>query len=71
VYRNDAEGLRIERAPVEFTRVVEDVIRELWAMAQERQLSLRLGFGEAAQRRTLGLWGDGPQLRRLPVAQTG
>ena len=65
VYRNDAEGLRLQRGPVEFTRVVEDVIRELSAMAEERQLSLRLGFGGGSQRQPCQLWGDGAQLRRL------
>ncbi|KEF43136.1 MAG: hypothetical protein ER33_02740 [Cyanobium sp. CACIAM 14] len=65
VYRNDAEGLRLEVAPVEFTRVVEDVIRDLWAMAQERDLSLHLGFGEASQRLPHRLRGDGAQLLRL------
>jgi two-component system NarL family sensor kinase len=65
VYRNDAEGLRLQPGPVEFTRVVEDVIVELSAMAEERQLSLRLGFGEGLHRQPHRLWGDGNQLRRL------
>ncbi len=65
VYRNDAEGLRLERGTVEFTRLVEDVIRELWAMAEQRQLHLHLGFGASSQRRPHRLWGDAAQLRRL------
>jgi len=65
VYRNDAEGLRLRRGPVEFTRVVEDVILELSAMAEERQLSLRLDFGAGLQRQPHRLWGDGSQLHRL------
>ncbi len=65
MYRNDAEGLRLERGTVEFTRIVEDVIRELWAMAEERQLHLHLGFGASSQWRPHRLWGDAAQLRRL------
>lgn len=65
VYRNDAEGLRLQREPVELTRLVEDVIRDLAALAEERQLTLQLGFGESSQRQSHSLWGDGTQLRRL------
>ncbi|MCP9773509.1 HAMP domain-containing histidine kinase [Synechococcus sp. Tobar12-5m-g] len=65
VYRNDAEGLVLQSVEVEFTRLVEEVIRELSALAQERQLTLRLGFGEASQWHPHLLIGDGAQLRRL------
>lgn len=65
VYRNDAEGLRLQPGPVDLTGLMEDVIRELSAMAEERQLTLRLGFGEASQWEPHRLWGDGTQLRRL------
>jgi two-component system, NarL family, sensor kinase len=65
VYRNDAEGLRLQPAELELTRLVEDVIRELSALAEERELTLRLGFGERSQRSPHRLVGDGPQLRRL------
>jgi two-component system NarL family sensor kinase len=65
VYRNDAEGLRLQPADVEFTRLVEDVIRDLSALAEERSLTLRLGFGQRSQRSPHRLVGDGPQLRRL------
>jgi two-component system NarL family sensor kinase len=65
VYRNDAEGVRLQPVAVEFTRVVEEVIRELGVLAEERQLSVRLGFGEAFQRSPHRLRGDAAQLRRL------
>ncbi len=65
VYRNDAEGLRLQPVDVEFTRLVEDVIRELSALAEERELTLHLGFGELCQRSPHRLLGDGAQLRRL------
>lgn len=65
VYRNDSEGVRLQRQWVEFTTVVEDVIRELAALAEERQLTLRLSFGGASPWRPHRLWGDGGQLRRL------
>ncbi len=65
VYRNDAEGLRLQPVDVELTRLVEDVIRELSALAEERELTLRLGFGEASQWHPHRLWGDEAQLRRL------
>ncbi|MCT0210089.1 HAMP domain-containing histidine kinase [Synechococcus sp. CS-1333] len=65
VYRNDAEGLRLRVEAVELTGVVEEVIRELSALAEERQLTLRLGFGEDALWHPHHLRGDGAQLRRL------
>jgi two-component system NarL family sensor kinase len=65
VYRNDAEGLRLQPSELELTRLVEDVIRELSALAEERELTLRLGFGASSQRSPHRLVGDGPQLRRL------
>ncbi|MGB7565705.1 MAG: HAMP domain-containing sensor histidine kinase [Prochlorococcaceae cyanobacterium] len=65
VYRNDAEGLLLHQGSVDFTRLVEEVIREMAAMAEERQLTLRLGFGETSQWHPHQLWGDVDQLRRL------
>lgn len=65
VYRNDGEGLRLQPAELEFTRLVEDVIRELSALAEERDLTLRLGFGQRSQRSPHRLVGDRAQLRRL------
>ena len=65
VYRNDAEGLVLQCDSINFTRLVEDVIREMAALAEERQLTFRLGFGEPSQWHPHRLWGDGTQLRRL------
>jgi two-component system, NarL family, sensor kinase len=65
VYRNDAEGLVLKLDTVVFTSLVEDVMLEMAAMAEERQLSLHLGFGETSQRQQHRLWGDETQLRRL------
>jgi two-component system NarL family sensor kinase len=65
VYRNDGEGLRLQPAEVELTRLVEDVIRELSALAEERELTLRMDFGEHSQRSPHMLVGDRVQLRRL------
>jgi two-component system NarL family sensor kinase len=65
VYRNDAEGLRLRHEQVELTGVAEEVIRELSALAEERDLTLQLSFGEASQWSPHCLLGDGAQLRRL------
>jgi two-component system NarL family sensor kinase len=65
VYRNDTEGLVLQRESIDFTRLVEEVIREMAALAEERQLTFRLGFGEPSQWHPHRLWGDGTQLRRL------
>ncbi|PZU97576.1 MAG: two-component sensor histidine kinase [Cyanobium sp.] len=65
VYRNDAEGLVIQPVGLEFTGLVEEVIRELSALAEERQLTLRLSFGHDTQWRPHRLHGDAAQLRRL------
>lgn len=65
VYRNDAEGLVLQRDSIDFTLLVEDVIREMTALAEERQLTFRLGFGEPSQWQPHRLWGDATQLRRM------
>ena len=65
VYRNDAEGMALQTSNLAFTSLVEEVIREMAAMAEDRQLTLQLGFGETLQWQPHRLWGDEAQLRRL------
>jgi two-component system NarL family sensor kinase len=65
VYRNDAEGLRLRPEPLDLSRLVEEVIGELSALAQERQLTIRLTFMGSGQWQPHPLRGDPAHLRRL------
>lgn len=61
VYRNDAEGLRIEPVPVDLRSLIADTITALTALAQARQIYLKL----SSQGQNFCVKGDAPQLRRV------
>lgn len=65
VYGNDAEGLRLCPECLDLSSIVEEVIGEVSALAQERQLTIRLAFMGSGQWQPHPLLGDSVQLRRL------
>ncbi|MCP9840161.1 HAMP domain-containing histidine kinase [Synechococcus sp. J7-Johnson] len=65
VYGNDAEGLRLSLEHLDLSQLVEEVINEVSALAQERQLTIRLTFMGSGQRQAHTLVADPVQLRRM------
>jgi two-component system, NarL family, sensor kinase len=61
VYRNDAEGLSIELVPVDLRSLIADTITALTALAQARQIYLKL----SSQGQNFCVQGDALQLRRV------
>lgn len=65
VYRNDAEGLKLELAPVNLVGVAEEVIATLTDLAATRRVYVSLSYGESDFRRSLWVNGDALQLQRV------
>jgi two-component system NarL family sensor kinase len=65
VYRNDAEGLKLELAPVNLAAVAEEVIATLTDLAAARRVYVSLSYGESDFRRCLWVNGDELQLQRV------
>lgn len=65
VYRNDAEGLKLELAPVNLVTVAEEVIATLIDLAATRRVYVSLNYGKSDFRRTLWVNGDALQLQRV------
>lgn len=65
VYRNDAEGLNLELAPVNLVAVAEEVIATLIDLAATRRVYVSLSHGESEFRRSLWVNGDELQLQRV------
>jgi two-component system NarL family sensor kinase len=65
VYRNDAEGLQLQLAPVDLTTVAEEVIVTLREVARARQVYISMNYGESDFRRALWVQGDALQLQRV------
>lgn len=65
VYRNDAEGLKLQLSPVDLVTVAEEVIATLIEVARARQVYISLNYGESEFRRVLWVNGDTLQLGRV------
>ncbi|AFY32909.1 sensor histidine kinase KdpD [Calothrix sp. PCC 7507] len=65
VYRNDAEGLKLQISPVNLETVAEEVIATLSELARTRQVYVTLHYGESDYRRFSWVNGDSLQLGRV------
>jgi two-component system NarL family sensor kinase len=65
IYRNDAEGLSLQLAPVDLTALTERVAGELSGLAASRQVYLAICHSESDFRRSLWVNGDAFQLQRV------
>ena len=65
VYRNDAEGLKLDLAPIDLVAVAEDVIATLTDLAATRRVYINLSYSESDFRRCLWVNGDALQLQRV------
>lgn len=65
VYRNDAQGLTLQIAPVDLTNIAEEVTSTLTSLALSRRVHISLNFGESDFRQFLWVNGDAFQLHRV------
>lgn len=65
VYRNDAEGLQLQFAPVELVSVIEEVLTTLMELATSRQIHISLSYGNSEFRQFCWVQGDALQLHRV------
>ncbi|AVH73485.1 histidine kinase [Nostoc sp. 'Lobaria pulmonaria (5183) cyanobiont'] len=65
VYRNDAEGLKLQISPVNLVTVAEEIIATLTELAKTRQVYISLHYGESDFRSFLWVNGDSLQLGRV------
>jgi two-component system, NarL family, sensor kinase len=67
VYRNDSEGLKLNRATVDLVGLAETVASALLDLAASRRVHLSLNYGDSEFRRFLRVNGDSLQLQRVFV----
>ncbi len=67
VYRNDAEGLKLQLAPVNLAALAEEVIATLIHLSAARRVYISISYGESDFRRSLWVNGDEAQLQRVFV----
>ena len=67
VYRNDAEGLKLQLAPVNLVALAEEVIATLTDLSAARRVYISMSYGESDFRRSLWVNGDAVQLQRVFV----
>ncbi len=65
VYRNDMEGLQLERSPIELSQLAELSITALLDLAVSRRVHLVLQYGDSDFRQFLWVNGDAFQLQRV------
>ncbi len=65
VYRNDAEGLTLQLAPVNLAALAEEVIATLIHLSAARRVYISMNYGESNFRRSLWVNGDAVQLQRV------
>ncbi|MBW4686426.1 MAG: HAMP domain-containing histidine kinase [Komarekiella atlantica HA4396-MV6] len=65
VYRNDAEGLKLQISSVNLVTLAEEVIATLTELARTRQIYISLHYGESDFRSFLWVSGDSLQLGRV------
>ncbi|WP_293351278.1 MULTISPECIES: HAMP domain-containing sensor histidine kinase [unclassified Microcoleus] len=67
VYRNDAEGLKLQLAPVNLAALAEEVTATLIHLSAARRVYISISYGESDFRRSLWVNGDAVQLQRVFV----
>jgi two-component system, NarL family, sensor kinase len=67
VYRNDTEGLKLQRQPLALVSVAEEAISTLTELASTRQVYIHLGYGDSDFRKACWVNGDELQLQRVFV----
>lgn len=67
IYRNDSEGLKLHRQPLDLVLVAEEAISTLTELASNRQVYIRLGYGDSDFRKACWVNGDRLQLQRVFV----
>jgi two-component system NarL family sensor kinase len=67
VYRNDTEGLKLQRQSVDLVTVAEEAISTLTELASTRQVYIRLGYENSDFRQACWVNGDTLQLQRVFV----
>ena len=65
VYRNDAEGLILQMAPLDLTTLAAEVASNLAELAASRQVYIAVQQGQSEFRRSLWVHGDAFQLQRV------
>ena len=62
VYRNDAEGLKLQLATVNLVALAEEVIATLTHLSATRPVYINMSYAESEFRRSLWVNGDAVQL---------
>ncbi|PAX53044.1 sensor histidine kinase [Brunnivagina elsteri] len=65
VYRNDAEGIRLNNTPVNLVDLAENIAASLIPLATKRRIHISFNYGESDFRRSLWVLGDTFQLQRV------
>ena len=65
VYRNDIDGLQLDRTPIDLARLAESTATSLLALAMSRRVHLSLNYGDSDFRQFLWVNGDALQLQRV------
>ena len=65
VYRNDLEGLQLNRTPIDLAKLAESTTTALAALAASRRVYLSLNYGDSDFRTFLWVNGDAFQLQRV------
>ena len=67
VYRNDAEGLKLQIAAVNLVALAEEVIATLTDLSAARRVDINMSYGESDFRQSLWVNGEAVQLDRVFV----
>lgn len=65
IYRNDIEGLNLNRSTVELVEIAEEVATTLTDLAASRRVHISFNYGESDFRKFLWVKGDPLQLQRV------
>ncbi len=65
IYRNDADGLILQNAPVDLVTLAEEVANSLTALAASRRVHISFNYGDSDFRKFLWVNGDSLQLQRV------
>lgn len=65
IYRNDTEGLTLQKAPIDLVTIAQDVASSLTELAASRRVHLSFSYGESDFRKFLWVNGDSLQLQRV------
>jgi two-component system, NarL family, sensor kinase len=67
VYRNDIEGLKLDRHPIDLGKLVESTATALLDLAASRRVHLSVHYGDSDFRQFLWVNGDALQLQRVSI----